>query len=49
VRLLNHADVVGAVTDAEANGVLASLHHADDESLLKRRRSAAYNGLCVFC
>lgn len=36
VRSLDHADVVGAVTDCEQNGLLVLLDELDDECLLQR-------------
>jgi hypothetical protein len=47
LSLLNHGDVVGAVTDGQSRSVDALLHQTDHEGLLERGHTAADNDLAL--
>lgn len=42
---LDHADIVGPVTDGQSDGLLVFLHQLNNLSLLQRRYSAANHRL----
>lgn len=42
---LNHADVVGTISDSQSHNTKPILDEVDDERFLQRRHSATYDGL----